>query len=199
MGKWGLPKFPKLPVDTPLADVQARRERDANVGSFDGLDAVGRAFSPTAPPSDVALPSPIGRVELAERQAQEAARRATAAELKRLLTEERPAELSPKTREATPVACDAPPVDPLYVSFEQEEAVFTQQERQHEQRQSNQELRRAMDQAEQRPSVWFPSTEAVRQPRGLGARRLERQKERAAAKKAKAARKRAQAQRRRAA
>jgi hypothetical protein len=56
-----------------------------------------------------------------------------------------------------------------------------------------------MDEAEQRPRVFFPSTEAVGQPRGLDARRQERRTARAAEKKAKAARKRAQAQRRRAA
>jgi hypothetical protein len=187
MGKWGVPKFPKLPIDTPLADVQTHKAWEANVGILhDGGE-------------HVAPPSPVGRVELAERQAAEAARRAAAAELKRLLTEQPPAELSPKTCEATAVACDAPPVDPLYVAFAAEEAVFTEQERRREQRQSSLELRRAMAEAEQRPSVFFPSTAAVEPPAGRGVRRQERQKERAAEKKAKAARKRAQAQRRRAA
>lgn len=189
MGKWGLPKFPKLPVETPLADVQTDKAWDANVRIVHDGDEQG----------DVALPSPVGRVEIAERQAAEAARREVGAELKRLLTEQGPAELSPKTCEATAVASDAPPVDPLYVAFEEEAAIFEQQERQRELRQSNLELRRARDEAEKRPSVWFPSTEAVQQPRGGDPRRQERQQTRAAAKKAKAARKRAQAQRRRAA
>ncbi|QDT74953.1 hypothetical protein [Lacipirellula limnantheis] len=199
MGKWGTPKFPRLPLETPLADVQACNQREANVRILpDCADAL-RPASPTTPPSDVALRSPIGRVEAAERQALEVARRAAVAELKRLLTEQSPAELSPKTREATPVACDTPPVDPLYVSFEEGEAVLTQQAHEREQRQSHLEFRRACDDAEQRPSVFFPSTAAVQQPPKPGARRYERQKARAAEKKAKAARKRAQAQRRRAA
>jgi hypothetical protein len=186
MGKWGVPKFPKLPVDTPLADVQADKAWDASVRIFRDRDEQG----------NLAPPSPVGRVEIAERQAAEAARRAAGAELKRLLTEPDPAELSPKTREATG---DTPPADPLFVSFAQEEAVFEREERQRELRQSNRELRRAMAEAEQRPSVFFPSTAAVGPPRAPAVRRQERQKARAAAKKAKAARKRAQAQRRRAA
>ena len=189
MGKWGLPKFPKLPVETPLADVQAHKEWDANVTILHDRDEQG----------NIVPPPTVDPAEVAARQAKQAARAAQTAELKRRLAEERQAELSPKTCEATPVACDAPPVEPLFVSFQQEEAVFEQQERQREQRQSNLELRRAMDDAEQRPTVFFPSTEAVQQPRGRGARRQERQTARAAEKKAKAARKRAQAQRRRAA
>lgn len=192
MGPWGTPKFPKLPVETPLADVQAHQEWEAGVGIFHGLD------EPSDEQGAVALQSPVGRVEAAERQAEQAARQATAAKLKQWLTERPSAEVSPKTREATPVACDAA-ADPLYVSFKQEEAVFARQEREREQRQSNLELRRAMDEAEQRPSVFFPSTEAVQRPGGRIARLQERRKARAAAKKAKAARKRAQAQRRRAA
>jgi hypothetical protein len=189
MGKWGAPKFPKLPVDTPLADLQAWKEREAGVGIL------------RDEPGDVLLPSPVGRVELAEREAEAAARRATAAELKRLLTEE----LSPKTCEATAVA---PPADPLYVTFEQEAAAFEQRRRHRQLRQSNQQLRRALDEAQQRPNVWFPSAEGVPElsegvqeetAARLSSRRRERQRQRAAAKKAKAARKRAQAQRRRAA
>src|SRR5262245_59099301 len=30
MGKWETPKFPKLPIETPLADVQARHIQEAN-------------------------------------------------------------------------------------------------------------------------------------------------------------------------
>ena len=97
------------------------------------------------------------------------------------------------------IGLSAPPVDPLFVSFQQEEAVVEEQQRQQEQRQSNLEFRRACDEADQRPSVLFPSTKADEPPREQRARRQERQRERAAAKKAKAARKRAQAQRRRAA
>ncbi len=141
---------------------------------------------------NLAPPSPVGRVELAERQAQEAARRAAGAEPRRLLA----TELSPKTCEATGDTADA---DPLFVSFAEEEAVFEREERQRELRASNLELRRALDEAERRRSLWLPSTEAVAPSRGPDARRQERQKERAAEKKAKAARKRAQAQRRRAA
>jgi len=182
MGKWGTPKSPKLPVDTPLADVQADKAWDARAAILRGGNEQG----------NLAPPSPVGRVELAERQAQEAARRAAGAELRRLLA----TELSPKTCEATGDTADA---DPLFVSFAEEEAVFEREERQRELRQSNLELRRALDEAEQRRSLWLPSTEAVAPSRGLDARRQERQKERAAEKKAKAARKRAQAQRRRAA
>jgi hypothetical protein len=195
MGKWGTPKFPKLPIETPLADVQARHLREASVGVLPDLDDLDQPVSPTAPPSDVALRSPVGRVEAAEREAEQAARQATAAELKRLLT----TELSPKTREATPVARDAAPDNPLYVSFAEEQAVFEREERRRELRQSNLEFRRAFDEAEQRPNEFMPSTAAAQPLGGLGARLQERRQERAAAKKAKAARKRAQAQRRRAA
>ena len=183
MGKWGAPKFPKLPVETPLADVQADKAWDAQAAILRDRDE---------PDDVVAPPSPVGRVERAERQAAEAARRAAGAELKRLLA----TELSPKTCEATG---DATAADPLDVSFAEEEAVFEREERQRELRQSNLELRRALDEAEQRPRVWFPSPAAVPQPRGGDPRRQERQQARAAAKTAKAARKRAQAQRRRAA
>ena len=185
MGPWGVPKFPKLPVDTPLADVQADKAWDAQAAILRDRDEPGNVVAP---------PSPVGRVERAERQAAEAARRAAGAELRRLLTE--PSELSPKTCEATG---DATAADPLDVSFAEEQTVFEREERQRELRQSNLELRRALDEAEQRPSVWFPSPAAVQQPRGGDPRRQERQKVRAAAKKAKAARKRAQAQCRRAA
>lgn len=177
MGKWETPKFPQLPIDTPLVDVQEVNVWKANVGI---LDDVGRAFSPTAPPSDVATPSPANPPELSPKT-----RQATP--------------LSPKTHKATPVARDAPPIDPLDVSFEQEEAYFEEQERLRELRQRNQELRRAMDEAEERPSLLFPSTATAQPPREQIVRRQERQRERAAVKKAKAARKRAQAQRRRAA
>jgi hypothetical protein len=125
--------------------------------------------------------------------------------LKRVLTEElspkthEATPLSPKTHEATPVACDAAQDDPLYVSFQQEQAVYEREEQQRELRQQNLAIRRALDEAEQRPSMFMPSAPAAQPPCGLGARLQERRKERAAAKKAKAARKRAQAQRRRAA
>lgn len=199
MGKWGTPKFPKLPIDTPLADVQARRLREASVGILPDLADIGRTVSPTAPPSDVALRSPVGRVEAAERQAEQAARQATAAKLKQWLTEQSPIGLSPKTREATAVACDATAADPLYVSFAQEQAVFEQAERRRELRESNLAFRRAFEAAERRPSIFMPSAPAVQPPGGRIARLQERRKARAAEKKAKAARKRAQAQRRRAA
>ena len=88
MGKWGAPKFPKLPVETPLADVQADKAWDAQAAILRDRDE---------PDDVVAPPSPVGRVERAERQAAEAARRAAGAELKRLLA----TELSPKTCEAT--------------------------------------------------------------------------------------------------
>src|SRR5690606_27525730 len=121
------------------------------------------------------------------------------AELKRRWAEQRQAELSPKTPEATAVACDAPPVDPLFVSFQQEQAVFEQEEQQRELRQNNLTIRRVLDEAQERPSVFLPSTPAAQPPREQSFRLQERRKERAAAKKAKAARKRAAAQRRRAA
>lgn len=192
MGKWETPKFPKLPIETPLADDQAFKQREASVGVLPDLDDVGRAVSPTTPPSDVALRSPVGRVEAAERQAEQAARQAIGAELRRLMT----TELSPKTREATG---DATAADPLYVSFAQEQAVFEQAERQRELRENNREIRRALDEAQQSPSEFVPSTAVAQPPGGRIARFQERRQERAAVKKAKAARKRAQAQRRRAA
>ena len=119
MGKWGAPKFPKLPFETPLADVQAHKVWEAtSVGILRDDDEPGDGSGPSAPPS------PVGRVELAERQAAAAARQATAADLKRLLSGQPPEELSPKTCEATPVACDSPLADPLFVSFDQEQAEF---------------------------------------------------------------------------
>jgi hypothetical protein len=192
MGKWETPKFTKLPIDTPLTDDLAFQEREASVGTLPDLD-------------DVALRSPVGRVEAAERQAEQAARQQAIDGLKRLMTEQvspkthEATPLSPQTREATPVACDATAADPLYVSFQQEQAVYEREEQQRELRQQNRAIRRALDEAEQRPSMFMPSAPAAQPPCGLGARLQERRKERAAAKKAKAARKRAQAQRRRAA
>ena len=200
MGKWETPKFPKLPIETPLTDDLAFKEREASAGFLPDLDELLDAQGA------VPLRSPVGRVEAAERQAEQAARQKAIDGLRRLMTEQ----LSPKTDEATPVACDTPP-DPLYVSFAEEQAVFEQVERWREQRELNLEIRRALDEAEQHPSEFMPSTAvatcrssfpaAGAQPLGeLGARLQERRRERAAAaKKAKAARKRAQAQRRRAA
>ena len=189
MGKWETPKFPKLPVETPLSDVQEIKAWDAEAMTIHDRDAHGA----------IVLPQPVDPADVAAHEAK-------CAELKRRLAEQRHAELSPKTREATRLSPkmheatgDATAVDPLDVSFQQEEAFFEEQERLRELRQRNQELRRAMDEAEERPSVLFPSTAAAQPPREQSLRRQERQRERAAAKKAKAARKRAQAQRRRAA
>jgi hypothetical protein len=199
MGKWETPKFPKLPIETPLTDDLARHLQEANVGILPDLDDVAQAVSPTAPSSEVALRSPVGRVEATERQAEQAALQATAAKLKQWLTEQCPTELSPKTHEATPVACDATAADPLYVSFAQEQTVLEREERWREQREINLEIRRVLDEAQQNPSEFMPSTAVAQPPGGRIARLQERRKERAAAKKAKVARKRAQAQRRRAA
>jgi len=151
MGKWGAPKFPKLPVETPLTDVQADKAWKASALTVHDRDEHGA----------IVPPPPVDPAEVAARAAQQAAFEAQHAELKRRLAEQRQAQVSPKTREATPVACDASPVDPLDVSFQQEEAYFEEQERLREQRQRNQELRRAMDEAEQRPSVLFPAAEAA--------------------------------------
>ena len=188
MGKWETPKFPKLPIETPLTDDLAFKEREASAGFLPDLDELLDAQGA------VPLRSPVGRVEAAERQAEQAARQKAIDGLRRLMTEQ----LSPKTDEATPVACDTPP-DPLYVSFQQEQAVFEQVERWREQRELNLEIRRALDEAQQHPSEFMPFTPTAQPLGGLGARLQERRRERAAAKKAKAARKRAQAQRRRAA
>ena len=182
MGKWETPKFPKLPIETPLSDVQEVKAWDAEAMTIHDRDAHGA----------IVLPPPVDPADVAAHEAK-------CAELKRRLAEQRQTELSPIMHEATPVACDAPPVDPLDVSFEQEEAYFEEEERRREQRQRSLEFRRAMDEAEERPSVLFPSTPVAQPPREQSLRRQERQRERAAAKKAKAARKRAQAQRRRAA
>ena len=185
MGKWETPKFPKLPVETPLVDVQEIKAWDAEAMTIHDRDAHGA----------IVLPPPVDPADVAAHEAK-------CAELKRRLAEQRQAELSPKTREATrlsPKMHEATAVDPLDVSFQQEEAFFEEQERLREQRQRSLEFRRAMDEAEERPSVLFPSTAADQPPREQSLRRQERQRERAAAKKAKAARKRAQAQRRRAA
>jgi hypothetical protein len=199
MGKWETPKFPKLPIETPLSDVQEVKVWEASVGILHDRNEPGN----TAPPA------PVDPAEVAAREAKQAAFQAKCAELKRRWAEQRQAELSPKTREATrlspktneatPVACDAPPVDPLFVSFQQEQAVFEQEEQQRELRQNNLAIRRALDEAEQNPSIFMPTTAVVQRPGGRIARLQERQRERAAAKKAKAARKRAAAQRRRAA
>jgi len=189
MGKWETPKFPKLPVDTPLTDVQDDQAWKARTLTVHDRDEHG----------NIVPPPPVDPAKVAAHEAKQAACQAKCAELKRRLAEQRQAQLSPKTHEATPVACDASPVDPLDVSFQQEEAYFEEQERRREQRQRNLALRRAMDEAEERPSVLFPSTSAAQPPREQSLRRQERQRERAAVKKAKAARKRAQAQRRRAA
>jgi hypothetical protein len=199
MGKWETPKFPKLPIETPLSDVQEVKVWEANVGILHCRDEQGR----------IVPPAPVDPVEAAARQAKQAAFQAKCAELKRRLAEQRQAELSPKTceatvlspktPEATPVACDATVVDPLFVSFAAEQAVFEQEEQQRELRQNNLTIRRALDEAAQRPNVFYPSALAAQPPREQSFRRQERQRERAAAKKAKAARKRAAAQRRRAA
>ena len=189
MGKWETPKFPKLPIETPLSDVQEVKVWEANVGILHDRDEQGNIVPPT----------PVDPAEVAAREAQQAAFQAKCAELKRRWAEQRQAELSPKTCEATPVACDATVVDPLYVSFQQEQTVFEQEEEQRELRQNNLAIRRALDEAEERPSVFLPSTPVAQRPGGRRARLQERRQERAAAKKAKAARKRAQAQRRRAA
>ena len=189
MGKWETPKFPKLPIETPLSDAQEVKVWEANVGILHCRDEQGNIVPPT----------PVDPAEVAAREAKQAAFQTKCAELNRRWAEQRQAELSPKTPEATPVACDATAVDPLYVSFQQEQTVFEQEEQQRELRQNNLAIRRALDEAEQNPSVFLPSTVAAQPPGGRIARLQERQRERAAAKKAKAARKRAQAQRRRAA
>ena len=189
MGKWETPKFPKLPVETPLSDLQEVKVWEANVGILYDRDERG----------NVVPPAPADPAEVAAREAKQAAFQAKCAELKRRWAEQRQAELSPKTHEATPVACDATVADPLYVSFQQEQTVFEQAEQQRELRQNNLAIRRALDEAEQNPSIFMPTTAVVQRPGGRIARLQERQRERAAAKKAKAARKRAQAQRRRAA
>ena len=199
MGKWETPKFPKLPIETPLSDAQEVKVWEANVGILHCRDEQGNIVPPT----------PVDPAEVAAREAKQAAFQTKCAELKRRWAEQRQAELSPKTceatrlspktPEATPVACDATVADPLYVSFQQEQTVFEQEEQQRELRQNNLAIRRALDEAEQNPSVFLPSTVAAQPPGGRIARLQERQRERAAAKKAKAARKRAQAQRRRAA
>lgn len=48
MGKWGLPKFPKLPVETPLADVQTDKAWDARTGTFGDRDEQGNVTTPVA-------------------------------------------------------------------------------------------------------------------------------------------------------
>ena len=199
MGKWETPKFPKLPVETPLVDVQEIKAWDAETMTIHDRDAHGA----------IVPPPPVDPAEVAAREAKQAAFQAKCAELKQRWAEQRQAglspktceatRLSPKTCEATPVACDATVADPLYVSFQQEQTVFEQAEQQRELRQNNLAIRRALDEAEQNPSIFMPTTAVVQPPGGRIARLQERQRERAAAKKAKAARKRAAAQRRRAA
>ena len=151
MGHWGAPKFPKLPVETPLADGQADKAWRAQTLTIHDRDEQG----------NIVPPPPVDPAEVAARQAKQAALEAQRAELKRRLAENRKTELSPKTREATGVACDATPADPLYVGFEAEEAVFMQQEREQDQRQRTQEFIRLFDESQQRESVLFPAAEAV--------------------------------------
>jgi len=153
MGKWGVPKFPKLPVETPLADIQTGKAWDANVRIAHDRDEQGNAVPPP----------PIDPAEVAAREAKAAACQAERAELKRRLAEQRQAELSPKTCQATPVDCDtadtgacrpdAAPVDPLDVSFAEEEESFAQRERDCEQWRRSQELVRLFD---KRESILFP-------------------------------------------
>src|SRR5690606_14408365 len=146
-------------------DVQEVKVWEASVGILHDRDEPGN----TAPPA------PVDPVEAAARQAKQAAFEAKCAELKRRLAEQRQAELSPKTceatvlspkmREATAVACDATIVDPLFVSFAAEQAVFEQEEQQRELRQNNMTIRRALDEAAQRPNVFYPSALAAQPPR----------------------------------
>ena len=199
MGKWETPKFPKLPIETPLSDAQEVKVWEANVGILHCRDEQGR----------IVPPAPVDPAEVAAREAKQAAFQTKCAELKRRWAEQRQAglspktceatRLSPKTPEATPVACDATVADPLYVSFQQEQTVFEQAEQQRELHQNNLAIRRVLDEAEQNPSIFMPTTAVVQRTGGRIARLQERRQERAAAKKAKAARKRAAAQRRRAA
>src|SRR5690606_5074804 len=101
----------KLPIKTPLSDVQEVKVWEANVGILYDRDERG----------NVVPPAPVDPAEVAAREAQQAAFQAKCAELKRRLAEQRQAGLSPKTPEATAVACDATVADPLYVSFQQQE------------------------------------------------------------------------------
>jgi hypothetical protein len=151
MGQWGTPKFRKLPVDAPLTDGQADKAWRAQTLTIHDRDEQG----------NIVQPPPVDPAEVAARAAKQAALEARRAELKCRLAEQRQAQLSPKTREATGVACDATPADPLYVGFEAEEAVFMQQEREQDQRQRTQEFIRLFDESQQRESVLFPAAEAV--------------------------------------
>lgn len=134
MGKWGQPKFPQLPVATPLADAQADQAWHAPAMTVADCDEQGNV-----------VPSPVERAAVAAHVAQ----------------------LSPKTCDATAVACgmaetgacrpDAAPVDPLAVSYEQAEEIFAQRERERQQWQGSQEFLRLRDVLEKRERVLFPA------------------------------------------
>src|SRR5690606_4926285 len=84
MGKWETPKFPKLPIETPLSDVQEVKVWEANVGILYDRDERGNIVPPT----------PVDPAEVAAREAKQAAFQAKCAELKRRWAERRQAELS---------------------------------------------------------------------------------------------------------
>jgi len=156
MGKWGAPKFPKLPVDTPHLDAQADKEWQTNVRILHDRDEQG----------NIVLPPPVDPAEEAAREALQAPRQPSLAELKRRLDEQRQAKLSPKTCEATAVACDtvdtgacrpdADPHDPLYISYEQAEEVLEQRARERERWERSQEFKRLYETLEKRERVLFP-------------------------------------------
>lgn len=156
MGKWGAPKFPKLPVDTPHLDNQAAKEWQTKV-----------TFTPERDEQRNIVPPPlVDPAELAAREAQQAPRQPSLAELKRRLDEQRQAKLSPKTCDTTPVACDTLDTgacrhnieahDPLYVSCEEAEEVFEQRAEARERWEQSQEFRRLRETLDKRERVLFP-------------------------------------------
>jgi Trp operon repressor len=149
MGRWGAPKFPKLPVDTPHLDAQADKQWQTNVRIVHDRDEQG----------NIVLPPPVDPAE-------EAAFQAKCSELKRRWAAQRAAKLSPKTCEATPVACDtldtgacrpdAEPHDPLDVSYEQAEELLEQRAQERERWERSQEFKRLYETLEKRERVLFP-------------------------------------------
>lgn len=195
LNRWGNPRAKKVPFETPLADVEWRKNARV-VHDRDGHDRDEQG--------DVIVPPPIDPAEVAARQAREAAREVQHAELRERLAErhrqqacgERPAEgiVSPRIAETT--KCDAtekPDAGSSTNSDDMEPVVATFERR------DDDECPEARRHAEEldHPAAQDPRERLQLLGDGLDRqRRNERRQQRAAAKKAKAAKKRAARNRR---
>ena len=195
LGPWGNRRAKKVPFETPLADVECRK----NVRAVPDRDEQG----------DVIAPAPIDSAEVAARPAREAARESQRAELRERRTEERrqqacdeqPAAgiLSPKIAKTTKCAateCDATkvPAAASSTNFDDVEHVVATFERMVADEYSA--TRRHSEELDH-PDAHDPCERLQLLGDGLDRqRRNERRQQRAAAKKAKAAKKRAARSRR---